>query len=200
MQFDCSATDGTSTLVLLQAALANALVNAFLSNPYFLVEDGVALQKIESQLVEESSIETATNWRASTVRSLEKSFSLEPKFIEARAEQFVKTFGFLLQELDRSALADLLALFTSFSEIALKLWQTPTQINIVGMRDIYDWGFSTSCPYVECEAVVASALGCATRGPSCWRADATVHHVLRHSAAREGTSSRDLVESPGLGV
>ncbi len=95
---------------------------------------------------------------------MEKSFSLEPKFIEARAEQFVKTFGFLLQELDRSALADLLALFTSFSEIALKLWQTPTQINIVGMRDIYDWGFSTSCPYVECEAVVASALGAQLEG------------------------------------
>ena len=55
MQFDYSATDGTSTLVLLQAALANALVNAFLSNPYFLVEDGVALQKIESQLVKGQS-------------------------------------------------------------------------------------------------------------------------------------------------
>lgn len=48
LQFDYSATDGTSTLVLLQAALADALVRTFLSSPYFLVGDGVVLQRIES--------------------------------------------------------------------------------------------------------------------------------------------------------
>lgn len=37
--FDCSDTDGSSSLVLLQAALAKSLVCAFLTNPYFLLDD-----------------------------------------------------------------------------------------------------------------------------------------------------------------
>ncbi|KAM3454942.1 hypothetical protein MY3296_002724 [Beauveria thailandica] len=50
--FDHAAPDGCSSLVLLQAALAKSLVDAFLRNPYFLLNDGIILQKIESTFAE----------------------------------------------------------------------------------------------------------------------------------------------------
>lgn len=50
--FDYEAPHGTSSLVLLQAALAKSLVNNFLRNPYFLLDDGTVLQNVERTLAE----------------------------------------------------------------------------------------------------------------------------------------------------
>ncbi|KAF1730810.1 hypothetical protein CRV24_008880 [Beauveria bassiana] len=156
--FDYAAPDGCSSLVLLQAALAQSLVDTFLTNPYFLLDDGAALQNIESTFAEKS-LKESINWRVNTVRNLEKTISLDAELIEVHLNRFLSTFGFLIQELDKTARDDLANLFTRFSQNALKLWQTPTLIHILDMADMANFPFDTSHPYIECEPAVASALG-----------------------------------------
>ncbi|KAM3442381.1 hypothetical protein NHJ13734_002398 [Beauveria thailandica] len=156
--FDHAAPDGCSSLVLLQAALAKSLVDAFLRNPYFLLNDGTILQKIESTFAEKS-LKESISWRVSTVRSLEKAFPFNAEQVEVHLNQFLSTFGFLIQELDKTARDDLANLFTGFSQIALKLWQTPTLIHIFEMADLVDCPFRMDNSCMECEPAVASALG-----------------------------------------
>ncbi|KAM3510638.1 hypothetical protein MY11210_005723 [Beauveria gryllotalpidicola] len=156
--FDHAAADGCSSLVLLQAALAKSLVNTFLRNPYFLLDDGTILQKIESTFAKRS-LKESISWRVNTVRSLEKTFPQNAENIEVHLNRFLSTFGFLIQELDKAARDDLANLFTRFSQIALKLWQTPTLIQILDMTDMADFQFDMGCPSTECEPAVASALG-----------------------------------------
>ncbi|KAM3433700.1 hypothetical protein MY4824_005826 [Beauveria thailandica] len=156
--FDHAAPDGCSSLVLLQAALAKSLVDAFLRNPYFLLNDGTILQKIESTFAEKS-LKESISWRVSTVRSLEKTISLDAEHIKVYLDRFLSTFGFLIQELDKTAWDDLANLFTRFSQIALKLWQTPTLIHILEMADLANCVFRMDDSCMECEPAVASALG-----------------------------------------
>ncbi|KAM3557074.1 hypothetical protein ARSEF4850_005232 [Beauveria asiatica] len=133
--FDHAAPDGCSSLVLLQAALAKSLVDTFLRNPYFLLNDDTILQKIES------------------------TFAENAEHIKVYLDRFLSTFGFLIQELDKTAWDDLANLFTRFSQIALKLWQTPTLIYILEMTDLVDCPFRMDNSCMECEPAVASALG-----------------------------------------
>ncbi|KAK8143160.1 hypothetical protein G3M48_007623 [Beauveria asiatica] len=133
--FDYAAPDGCSSLVLLQAALAKSLVDTFLRNPYFLLNDGTVLQKIES------------------------TFAENAEHIMVYLDRFLSTFGFLIQELDKTAWDDLANLFTRFSQIALKLWQTPTLIHILEMTDLANCPFRMDDSCLECEPAVASALG-----------------------------------------
>ncbi|EGX96744.1 hypothetical protein CCM_01402 [Cordyceps militaris CM01] len=156
--FNYDAPDGSSSLVLLQAALAKTLVNTFLTNPYFLLGDVPVLQEIESALAQKS-LKEATNWRVNTVRSLERTFPLDPEQIEVHVNLFLNTFGFLIETPDSSAREDLASLFAHFSQIALKLWQTPTSIRVVGMEHMDDCPFVKGNLYWECEPAVASALG-----------------------------------------
>ncbi|ATY64026.1 hypothetical protein A9K55_004931 [Cordyceps militaris] len=156
--FDYEAPDGSSSLVLLQAALAKTLVITFLTNPYFLLDDGAILRKFESTLSQKSPKE-ATNWRVNTVRSLERTFPLDSEKIEVYVNLFLDTFGFLIETPDSSAREDLASLFAHFSQIALKLWQTPTLIRVFGIESIGEWLFNKGDPYWECEPAVASALG-----------------------------------------
>ncbi|KAM3527244.1 hypothetical protein NHJ13051_003056 [Beauveria bassiana] len=156
--FDHAAPDGYSSLVLLQAALAKSLVDTFLRNPYFLVDNGTVFQNIESSFAEKS-LKESINWRVNTVRNLEKTISLDADLIEVHLNRFLSTFGFLCQELDKSARDDLASLFKRFSQIALKLWQTPTLIHIFDMAEMAHCPFRVNGPYMECEPAVASALG-----------------------------------------
>ena len=50
LKFDMDIPDGSSSLVLLQAALATALCDAFLTNPYFLSEGQDVLTEFETDL------------------------------------------------------------------------------------------------------------------------------------------------------
>ncbi|KAM3500199.1 hypothetical protein MY10362_006623 [Beauveria mimosiformis] len=156
--FDHAAPDGSSSLVLLQAALAKSLVDTFLRNPYFLLDDGTIMNKIESAFAKKS-LKESINWRVNTVRSLEKIFPLNAEQVEVHLNRFLSNFGFLIQELDKTAWDDLANLFTRFSQIALNLWQTPTLIRILNMADMANFPFEMSHPYIECEPAVASALG-----------------------------------------
>ncbi|PQK11892.1 hypothetical protein BB8028_0003g05120 [Beauveria bassiana] len=156
--FDYAAPDGYSSLVLLQAALAKSLVDTFLRNPYFLVDNGTVLQNIESSFAERS-LKESISWRINTVLSLEKTFAFNAEQVDLHLNQFLSTFGVLVQELDKHAWDDLADLFNRFSQIALKLWQTPTQIRIIDMANMTNLSFDMSHPHIECEPVVASALG-----------------------------------------
>ncbi|PMB68131.1 hypothetical protein BM221_006308 [Beauveria bassiana] len=156
--FAHAAPDGYSSLVLLQAALAKSLVDTFLRNAYFLVDNGTVLQNIESTFAEKS-LKESINWRVNTVRNLEKTISLDADLIEVHLNRFLSTFGFLTQELDKTARDDLANLFTRFSQNALKLWQTPTLINILDMAEMAHCPFRVNDSYMECEPAVASALG-----------------------------------------
>ncbi|OAA45110.1 hypothetical protein BBO_03688 [Beauveria brongniartii RCEF 3172] len=156
--FDHAAPDGCSSLVLLQAALAKSLVDTFLRNPYFHLDDGTILQNIESTFAKKS-LKESISWRVNTVRSLEKTFPFNAEQVEVHLNRFLSTFGFLIETLDKTARDDLANLFTRFSQIALKLWQTPTLIRILDMADMADFPFDMSYHYIECEPAVASALG-----------------------------------------
>lgn len=178
LMFDPRLPDGHSSLVLLQAALADFLVSAFLKSPYFLIDDGTTLEQFETALAKSKqicvsssfeaharsdsflgSMGAAANWRVNTVRNLEATFPMEPAQIKRLVERFLRTFGFLAQQLDDAASEDLVDIFTRFSKIALKLWQTPTKVRVLNNKDIFAWAFETNFPYVECEPAIASALG-----------------------------------------
>ena len=52
LQFDMDLPDGSSPLVLLQAALAKALSDSFLTNPFFLAKQQQALKEFADELLE----------------------------------------------------------------------------------------------------------------------------------------------------
>ncbi|KAM3549260.1 hypothetical protein MY1884_008817 [Beauveria asiatica] len=157
--FDHAAPDGCSSLVLLQAALTKSLVDTFLRNPYFLLNDGTILRNIDENTFATKSPKEFISWRVNTVRILENAFPFNAEQVEVHLNQFLSTFGFLIQGLDKTARDDLANLFTRFSQIALKLWQTPTLIHILEMADLANCPFRMDDSCLECEPAVASALG-----------------------------------------
>ncbi|KAK3367253.1 hypothetical protein B0T24DRAFT_651556 [Lasiosphaeria ovina] len=119
LQFDIQ--HNMAPVVLLQAALAHELVSKMLLDPFFLA----------------SELETI-DWRIKTCKVLEKMFPPTRRGIFSRmAFQFVQTYGFLLRPFpgDSENASELVDVFQTFGQLALRLSKLRTNITVQGLDD-----------------------------------------------------------------
>ncbi|OAQ95921.1 hypothetical protein LLEC1_04562 [Akanthomyces lecanii] len=158
LKFDSSERNESASLVLLEAALSSELCHCFLTTPFFMIRGRHGLKVVEETLAK-TSIEAATHWRVNTLKSLGNASSLDSKVAAASARKFVQKFGFLLKDMDNDAVDDLAKLFVQFSDIALKLWATKTNIRLLYGAELWRYTFELDDPFVECDPGIASFLG-----------------------------------------
>ncbi|KAK2594475.1 hypothetical protein QQS21_007822 [Conoideocrella luteorostrata] len=159
LQFDMDMPDGSSPVVLLQAALATELCHAFLTNPYFLAEEEKhSLRQFEEKLSNGPKA-LMIDWRIQTVKCLETIVPFHPALAMSKAVSFVAKYGFLLQELDQAAHEELVGLFTDFARLALKLWQIRTSIYVAGMPQLANVEFQLGSHKMEGQHDIVSEMG-----------------------------------------
>ncbi|KAI8652522.1 hypothetical protein NCS57_01316400 [Fusarium keratoplasticum] len=123
--------DETAAPVLLQAALAKTLCDLFLTEPFFLQS---WLPRASDMVFEGLNPEVMTTWRVRTVEFLEAAFPPSRQFFEERAEDFVRQYACLLQQVNQDALSELTELMEQFGKLAIQLWKRHVLISVEGLE------------------------------------------------------------------
>ncbi|KAL7934661.1 hypothetical protein V8C35DRAFT_327061 [Trichoderma chlorosporum] len=171
LQFSMDLPDDRSPVVLLQAALSQALCQTFLLDAYFLVEgmetpDGDyrrRLKKTEDGFCKVDK-EAGVSWRIQTVVSLEKAVPFGSHLVENKAKEFVQEFHFLLDKVNDQALKDLTQLFVDFGSMALQLWKMRTVITAHSLSRFAEYKYDVDSPLIEADAVGSLAARRRLRG------------------------------------
>ncbi|EGX96743.1 hypothetical protein CCM_01401 [Cordyceps militaris CM01] len=154
LKFDFTLPDGRSSFVLLQAALSEKLVEVFLDSPYFLEPTEIAFPEVEQYLYDE-----AIEWRTKLVKILETVAPFLLADATRLAREFEQEARVLLKDPDEESRRDLADLFAKFSDIAIKLWKSPTEIRSRTMVGFQNCPYRKSDPWTECETTTLAQLG-----------------------------------------
>ncbi|ATY64024.1 hypothetical protein A9K55_004933 [Cordyceps militaris] len=159
LKFDFTLPAGKSSFVLLQAALSQKLVEAFLDSPYFLAPSKKAvLDDVEKYLHDVNQRAEAIEMRTRLVKIFDKVAPFTRADATRLAREFEQEYPFLLEDLDEEARRDLVDMFVNFSGIAIKLWKSPTHIRVRTMTDFENCRFRNSDPWTECETKTLARL------------------------------------------
>lgn len=184
LKFKPDMPDGSSPLVMLQAALATRLCALYLSDAYFLAKDRHTTYDSRLQLFQfeqhfrqgrRSTIllinastknytahpDAAISWRIQTVECLEKSAPITEGSVKREVDRFVEDYFFLLSadRYDTEASKDLVQIFVDFASLALKLWKTRADVRWYNVKDFQDRPFQLGSPWVEVESTSVSTMG-----------------------------------------
>ncbi|KAL7805232.1 hypothetical protein V8C44DRAFT_231633 [Trichoderma aethiopicum] len=167
LKFKADMPDGSSPLVMLQAALATRLCALYLSDAYFLAKDRHTTYDSRLQLFHfeqqfrQAQPDAAISWRIQTVECLERSTPITECSVKREVDRFVEDYFFLLSadKYDTEASKDLVQIFVDFASLALKLWKTRADVRWYNVKDFQDRPFQLGSPWVEVEPTSVSTMG-----------------------------------------
>ncbi|KAL2673961.1 hypothetical protein Neosp_012407 [[Neocosmospora] mangrovei] len=149
--------DEIAAPVLLQAALAKFLCDSFLLEPFFLQD---WLPRASDAAFKGNNLHDTTTWRVQTVEYLEAVFPAPKQYFRKTAEDFVRKYARLLQEVPEDALLELSDLIEQFCKLALQLWKRHAIISVEGLEQSDLKHFRSTQPDMEAEdSVLQGARG-----------------------------------------
>lgn len=98
-----------------------------------------------------SNLHATTTWRVQTVEYLEAVFPAPKQYFRERAEDFVKRYACLLQQVPEDALLELSDLMEQFCKLALQLWKRHAIISVEGLEQSDLKHFCSTQPDMEAE-------------------------------------------------
>lgn len=107
-----------------------------------------------------TNLHAITTWRVQTVEFLEVAFPPSKDYFRERAQDFVRRYACLLQQVPEDALLELSELMEQFCELALQLWKRHAIINVEGLEQHDLKHFRSAQPDMEAEdSVLHGARG-----------------------------------------
>ncbi|KAL6868612.1 hypothetical protein J3F83DRAFT_737734 [Trichoderma novae-zelandiae] len=167
LRFNLDMPDGSSPLLLLQAALATRLCVLYLSDAYFLAEELPINHKGRLELFHleqhfgQAQPDAAISWRIQTVECLENAVPITEGYVQREVDRFMEEYSFLLS-VDRSdseARKDLVQIFVDFATLAIKLWKTRAGVMWYSTMSFREVPFELGSPWVEVESSLVSTMG-----------------------------------------